>query len=305
MRRSRWMYGVAALGLICAGGLALFSQWQGVASAVASTSVRSVPVVHHARGPKSAEQPASVQTLQYGCASGGVCSQTPSSPHAALAVHGRVETVDVFGGSMTYGWVDPTHDSFVQRAIATLAASTGVQYHYHNYAIPGFTAQHYEQKFPGRFERTIKNDHAQVVILAWGLENDMNNRHTHDTTQAFSTALHQEITQTLANHALAVVVTPPVTKQLVTVDRLRVYQYIGAEHQVVNTFHSPDVVWVNLYKQMQQFLSAHHQSYKLYEGNAWHPNRAGHILAGHILAQDLTHHFGRRPMEWQRPVVYS
>ncbi len=305
MKRLWWISGIGAFALVCAGAWATLSQWSANGSSVQGTPAQPLPVIHHARRLKSVTRAASLQTLQFGCARGRVCSQTALSPRATTVSENKPEAVDVFGGSITYGWVDPTHDSFVQRAVATLAASTGVQYHYHNDAIPGFTAKYYEQKFPGRFGRLIKRDHAQIVVLAWGLENDMNSRRTLDTPQAFATALRQEIVQTLAIHAVALVVTPPVTKQLVTVDHSRVYQYIAAEHQVVNALHSPNVVWVNLYTQMDQFLIAHHQSYKLYEGNAWHPNRAGHILAGHILAQDLTRRFGRRPMHWQRAVVYG
>ncbi|WDL97510.1 SGNH/GDSL hydrolase family protein [Alicyclobacillus sp. ALC3] len=296
MKRLRWISGIGAFALICAGGWATLSQWTANGPSVQGAPAHPLPVVHHASQPKSVTRVSSLQTRQSGCARGHMCSQPAASLRAGTVSEKKLAAVDVFGGSITYGWVDPTHDSFVQRAVATVAASTGVQYRYHNEAIPGFTAKYYEQRFPGRFGQLIKSDHARVVVLAWGLENDMNSRRTLDTPQAFAAALHREIVQTLAIHAVALVVTPPVTKQLVTVDHSRVYQYIAAEHQVVNTFHSPNVVWVNVYKQMNQFLIAHHQSYKLYEGNAWHPNRAGHILAGRILAQDLTHRFGRRPM---------
>ncbi|MDQ0189781.1 SGNH/GDSL hydrolase family protein [Alicyclobacillus cycloheptanicus] len=219
-------------------------------------------------------------------------------PVLSMLPTSRVETVDVFGGSMTDGWLDPTRDSFVHRAFQWRSITTPTRYRYMNYAIPGYTALRFSQRYPGRFQRILFHQHPQVVVIAWGLENDMNSRHR-DTVRVFGRAVKQEIAQSLRAHAVVLLVTPPVTKELDTVDHRRVYTYIHELFRVGASFHNPNVIDMNVYQQMQSYMKAHHQTYKQYYGNAWHPNRAGHILAGRILARDLQQHFGNGPIQWK------
>lgn len=191
---------------------------------------------------------------------------------------------------MTVGWVAPHHDSFVRRAFRELSQRTPVQYVYYNYAIPGYTARRYARQFPGRFERIMQTTHPGVVVLAWGLENDIGSRKHRDTALQFGAALHTEIAQALNAHAVVVIVTPPVTKNLATTAWLQVQPYMSEEFSVGQSFHNRSVIEIPLYQLMDAYLLRHHQTYRPYEGNSWHPNRAGHILAGHLLANALLEH---------------
>lgn len=297
---------VVACTVLCA------SLWLSVARASTPFALPSWPSTHAVAqtsfGPPPATNLHTVRNdcmTSSGCTQGVVASSTTRSRSsgrlrdlAGLTKGHPPETVDVFGGSMTYGWVDPANDSFVRRAMATFSADTSTVYYYHNYAIPGFTAQLYEKRWPGRYRRIIQRDRPQAVVLAWGLENDMSSRQ-HDSVRTFGAAMQREIAQALAAHAVVLLVTPPVTMELSTIDRHRVGQYIHEEFRVGASFHSPDVLNVNVYSQMMGYMHMHHQTYRKYYGNSWHPNRAGHILAGHLLSKDLSRHFGEAPIHWR------
>jgi len=210
------------------------------------------------------------------------------------------ETVAVFGGSMTDGWLDPRNDSFVRRAFRQRSADTGTNYRYLNYAIPGYTAQRFNEIFPGKYEAILGTTKPEVVVIAWGLENDMNSRYR-DSVNTFGSQVHQEIDQALSHHSVVLLVTPPVTQLLETKDRFEVNRYITELFKEGDSFHNMNVVNLDVYHQMQAYMRDHHQTYRLYYGNRWHPNEKGHELAGHILASDLNRTFGNSLIQWRSP----
>ncbi len=214
------------------------------------------------------------------------------------------EVVDVFGGSMAYGWKDPRNISYLQRAFESRSKTTSVQYKYINHAIPGFTAEWLNQRYPGKFEAWLKADHPQIVILSWGLENDMSSVHK-DSLPIFSKQIREEVSMALAHHAVVLIITPPVTKLLATKDRSKVLSYIHTEFEVGKSFHSPNVLTIRLFHQFKTYMWDHHQTYKPYFGNAWHPNRAGHKLGGILLAADLEKRFGKGPIEFKEQNSHS
>lgn len=226
---------------------------------------------------------------------------TASAAHAPAAItapindEARTETVCVVGGSMAYGWKDPHNDSYLRRAFAIRSHETTTNYRYISHAIPGFTADHLNAVDPGAYQRWLLEDKPQVVVLSWGLENDMSS-HYRDSIPAFQDAIHNEITEALNAHAAVLVVTPPVTELLATTDHRKVTGFIHAEFQSADSFHNPNVTTINVYGQMNHFLSSHHRTVKPYIGNRWHPNGAGHRLAGDLLAHDLNKRFGNGPI---------
>lgn len=199
---------------------------------------------------------------------------------------------------MAYGWIDPHNDSYLRRAFASRSKQTHISYRYINHAIPGYTAKWMNQRDAGRYESCLNKDKPQVVVLSWGLENDLSSKHK-DSVATFSLQIKKEIATALEHHCVVLIVSPPVTKLLATTDHHRVGQYIYKEFQVGQSFHSQNVVDIHLYQQMWTYMENHHQTYQQYYGNSWHPNRAGHILAGHLLATDLNKKYGSNPILFQ------
>lgn len=207
-------------------------------------------------------------------------------------------TVDVFGGSMAYGWVDPHHDSYLRRAFSLRSRETHVPYKYMNHALPGYTAQWMNQKYAGRYTSLLQRDKPQVAVLSWGLENDLSSKHR-DSINTFGRQIRKEISVALKHHCVVLIVSPPMTKLLATTDRHKVGAYISKEFQIGQSFHNSHVVDIRLYHQMWMYIKAHHQTYRLYDGNSWHPNDAGHKLAGRLLASDLEKKFGAKPIVFE------
>lgn len=208
------------------------------------------------------------------------------------------ETVLVIGGSMAFGWKDPHNDSYLRRAFVIRSHDTKVDYHYVNHAIPGYTAQRLNQRYPGAYERWLQRNKPQVVVLSWGLENDMSSGHR-DSIDTFDRCIKQEVAEALAAHSTVLMVTPPVTKELATTDHRKVQTYIHSEFEMGRSFHSNNVFEFDVYRQMQAYMKAHHQTYKRYYGNCWHPNQAGHELAGRLFADALRKRFGSGPIRYR------
>lgn len=205
------------------------------------------------------------------------------------------ETVDIFGGSMAHGWLDPKDNSYLRRAFTARSASTNTNYKYVDHTIIGETPYLLDTKDKSKFISWLKEDKPQIVVFSWGVENSMSSRHR-ITIEEFTQAVHSEIAQALRDHAVVLIVSPPVTQELVVNDRLKTATWINQLFQVAASFHSKNVYTIDLYHQMQLYLTAHGQTYKNYYGNSWHPNQAGHELAGGILANDLVQSFGFGPI---------
>ncbi len=201
------------------------------------------------------------------------------------------EKVDVFGGSMAHGWLDPNDDSYLRRAFATRSESTNTMYDYIDHTIIGETPVMLNQSDPDQYEQWLVQDQPQVVVLSWGLLNSMSSRHAVSAT-VFASAVKQEIAEALGVHAVVLIVTPPVTEESATVDHAKQEIYLNHLFAVAKSFHNANVVICDVYHQMEVYLAAHGQTYQDYYGNSWHPNQAGHELAGMLLANDLTQAFG-------------
>lgn len=204
------------------------------------------------------------------------------------------ETVMVVGGSIAYGWDGSVNDSYVQQAFQALSSSSSVQYTYDDQAVVDGSPLKINSS--GDFKRWLAADRPQVVVLAWGLENDAS---AHATTSAIEQAIRTEISEAMATDAVVIVTSPPVTEAIDTTLHKTVEQYIEAEKADVNTLQSPNVHFVNLNQIMGNYLVAHNQSWQDYFGDSWHPDAAGHILAGQLLYSELNDIANNGALVWQ------
>lgn len=205
------------------------------------------------------------------------------------------ETVDIIGGSMAHGWLDPHDNSYLQRAFTSRTQSTNTTYKYVSHAVSGETPYLLDTKNKSQYLSWLKKDHPQVVVLSFGIENSMSSRHR-ITLDQFKKSFHTLIAEALKEHAVVLIVTPPVTQELVVNDQRKTEQWSNQMFQVANAFNSSNVYIEDLYHQMTFYMAAHGKTYKDYYGNSWHPNQAGHVLAGSILANDLVKTFGFGPI---------
>ncbi|MDQ0190106.1 SGNH/GDSL hydrolase family protein [Alicyclobacillus cycloheptanicus] len=230
--------------------------------------------------------------------------QSPASTAVTLAQHTdpkglasslSTETVDVFGGSMAHGWADPHDDSYLKRAFAARQQSTNTNYHIVDRTVDGGQADYFETEKPGLYESDLKTDKPQIVVLSWGLLNDM---HAKSSLAVFDSAIHDQIAKALAVHAVVLLVTPPVTEASQKGDHPMQEVYIAHEIADAQAFHSKNVYVFDVYHQMEAYLKAHHQTWQNYYGDSWHPDAAGHALAGALLANDLVTAFGSGPIRF-------
>lgn len=187
------------------------------------------------------------------------------------------------GGSAAHGWLDPQRDSYLEQALASVHATTGQVFDISDRTIPGETASGVGWT---RYQRWIRTDHPDVVILSWGLLNDVRQ---HTPMSQFDASIRYEITLARQSNAEVLMVTPPVTKASATNGWRLEQQYLQAEVQDAQAFAAGDthVHVIDLFTQMQAALEARHRTYRPYSADWAHPNAAGHRLAGQLLADDL------------------
>lgn len=204
-------------------------------------------------------------------------------------------SVMAIGGSVAHGWVDTTGPGYLARAFQELSSRTKTSYRYLDRTIVGANGQQLATLYKGRYLEWLKILQPNIVVISWGLLNDALPNIPMDT---FDFYIRQEITEALSNHATVLMVTPPITRASYTQFKKQEPLYVHQEISVAESFYNPNVVVCDVYDQMRSYLVSHHQSYTQYMGDGWHPNSAGHILAGHLLYQDLIHQFGTNPITY-------
>lgn len=205
------------------------------------------------------------------------------------------ETVDIIGGSMARGWLDPHDNSYLRRAFTARTQSTNTTYNYVSHATAGETPYLLDTTNKAQYLSWLKSDHPQVVVLSFGIENSMSSRNKITLSQ-FTKSYHDLIAEALKIHAVVLIVTPPVTQELVVSDRSKTDQWMNQLFEVANSFNSSNIYIEDLFHQIKLYMAAHGKTYKDYYGNSWHPNEAGHILAGNLLSNDLVQTFGLGPI---------
>lgn len=207
--------------------------------------------------------------------------------------HTSVTKVMAIGGSIAHGWKATDSYGFLQRAFATLSDTSSTQYTYYDRTIVGADDTQMATIYKGRYQTWLNQVKPQIVVISWGLLNDAVTK----VPQAqFKKYLSQEIQLALNEHAVVFLVTPPVTRATYTQFKVQQPEYVRSEEQVVASFASPNVQMFNVLDQMEAYLTAHHQTYKPYMGDGWHPNTAGHILGGKILEEDIRAHYKGAPI---------
>ncbi|GGJ11431.1 hypothetical protein GCM10010885_20910 [Alicyclobacillus cellulosilyticus] len=221
----------------------------------------------------------------------------PTLPHElALSPRLRQETVMVVGGSMAHGWADPHDNSFIKRAFAELSGSTNTRYQVVDRTIVGGTAAELAKQRPNALAQWLAHDRPQVVVISWGLLDDISKKTPLNT---FTAAIRSEIEQALAAKAVVILATPPVVRASATVDKAVQQRMIAREFAMARSLHNRNVYPFDVWAQMLGYMQAHHETFWKYYGDNWHPNSAGHALAGKLLYNDLVATFGTSPIAYR------
>ncbi len=186
------------------------------------------------------------------------------------------------GGSSAQGYDDPQLDGYLARALRLVSSRLGFPITFVNKAHSGNTPTMYAPDY----DPTIHQVRPDVVIISWGLLNSISRK---TPTNMFQRVITSEVKMAVKYGAQVWVVTPPVTPATYVGHDVKLeQQFVNLEINGANAVHDQRVHVFNLLASMKQYLAAHHLSYKPYESNNWHMNRAGHILAGKILGEAIT-----------------
>ena len=222
----------------------------------------------------------------------------PVSPPPQHTVHGakggpQAETVMTIGSSVAAGWGDaPGMGGYLARAFRSLSAATKTNYRLASFAFGGVTGTQIANQFPKWLARV----NPAVVAISWGGMDDLV---AGTPMSTFESVIKTEIDQVLAIHAVVMIVTPPVTAAA-AVNGLHKepYLYFQAEIKVAQAMDNPNVHVFDVFDQMWNYLQQNHLSYTQFMADGWHPNAAGHALAGHFLFKDMLGAFGTQPIQF-------
>ncbi|GLV14876.1 hypothetical protein Heshes_25600 [Alicyclobacillus hesperidum] len=211
----------------------------------------------------------------------------PSGPSASNAMapvglnNAEAIRVLIIGSSVARGWKDnPQEGGYLQRAFDAMSVLTPTTY------------EVIDKAQPGRGVLTIRDSYVDwldtyqpnFVVIAWGGLDDLAQK---TPFAVYDGEIRWQISEALAHHASVILVTTPVSKASYTTYRVAQQNLMNSEIQVADSFHNPNVYVFNVFDQMKQYLSAHHESIVSYMGDGWHPNANGHALAAQLLVQDM------------------
>jgi lysophospholipase L1-like esterase len=220
----------------------------------------------------------------------------PIKPSDTLTPSLNKEKVTILGGSMAYGWKDPNDNSYLRRAFQALTSTTNTQYTYIDHTLIGGRAVGIAQS--KKLSTWLKEDRPNIVVISWGLLDDMYDKTPLDQ---FRTAIHDEINQSLQHQAVVMIVTPPVVEATATTTgHSQMENYVQAELAVAASFRNANIYTFDVNEEMTTYLQVHGQTWQPYFGDSWHPNQAGHELAGQLLFNDLIQTFGTTPIRYQK-----
>lgn len=195
------------------------------------------------------------------------------------------------GSSVAEGWDDPKAGGYLTRTFAALNRDTAGKYVFFNKSVAGDGAP----KVAAQYPKWLASVKPGIVVISWGGLDDANDK---TPVSVFRAAVHAQIAEALAMHAVVMIVTPPVTRASYTQYRVQEPMYLNAEMDVARSFHNSNVQVFDVFDQMKSYLTAHGQTYVPYMGDGWHPNTRGHILAGDLLTADITAHYGKSPIRF-------
>ncbi|MCL6445251.1 MAG: SGNH/GDSL hydrolase family protein, partial [Alicyclobacillus sp.] len=207
------------------------------------------------------------------------------SQHASTSGSAAPIRVLIVGGSIAAGWCDAPGHSYLTRALAAYAEQSGGTFEVYQRAVPGARVA----GTPQRYVQWLKDIRPQVVILSWGLLNDC---YAGTPPARIRTAVKDQIQAARAYHAAVWLVTPPVSAASYTVYRRQQATYVSEELAVAASLHDANVHAFDLFDEMKRYLEQRHDSYRKLMADHWHPNSAGHELAGQLLAHDMVRTLG-------------
>lgn len=184
------------------------------------------------------------------------------------------------GGSVAWGFNDKPDGGYLLIAMQNLNAEMHSDYVLYNKSIVGDGPLRYGN----RFYKEMNEIHPNILIISWGMLDDISNK---TPITAFESKVHQEISYALWHHVAVFVVTPPETNATYEEYPVQEKQFCQAEMDVASSFHNPNVYEFHLLSDMENYIAKNHLNYQNFAGNGWHPNAAGHELAGTLLTEEI------------------
>ncbi len=210
--------------------------------------------------------------------------QVLMKPQSGALQNAKTQKVLVIGGSVAHGWKDTTGKGYIARAIQSLSKATKIPFQYIDRTIVGANSTQLATLYKNHYLGWLRDFKPNYVVISWGLLNDCLPKTPYST---FVFHLKQEIDEALQVGSTVIIATPPVTKATYTQFKKTEPVYAEKEIQLVKSMNNHHVILADVFDQMRTYLTAHHQTYVPYMGDGWHPNSAGHRLAGQLLYQDL------------------
>ncbi len=210
--------------------------------------------------------------------------QVLMKPQSGALQNAKTQKVLVIGGSVAHGWKDTTGKGYIARAIQSLSKATKIPFQYIDRTIVGANSTQLATLYKNHYLGWLHDFKPNYVVISWGLLNDCLPKTPYST---FVFHLKQEIDEALQVGSTVIIATPPVTKATYTQFKKTEPVYAEKEIQLVKSMNNHHVILADVFDQMRTYLTAHHQTYVPYMGDGWHPNSAGHRLAGQLLYQDL------------------
>jgi hypothetical protein len=191
-------------------------------------------------------------------------------------------SVTIIGGSAA-GWHDAAKLGYVVRALEAVSIQNHMIFSTTNRAIPG--ARVINPDITSHWGAWMRQTPGGVAVIAWGYLNDLRLK----TPQSvIVNTVGQKISTALATYHLVLLVSPPATEPTCTFDKQGEAQIWAKAARAAQSFHDPRVHVLNVMDPMMHYIRAHHQTCAQYTDGLWDPNTAGHILAAHILAKELS-----------------
>ncbi len=200
------------------------------------------------------------------------------------SLHDVPVRVLIIGSSVADGWKDSVGGGYLKRAFTHFGLTHRTAFAWINRAVPGQGAMRLNAMVP----RFIDQAKPQIVVIAWG---GLDDAYDHTPLNIFREDIRQEISLSLAAHAMVFVITPPVSRASYTQFALQQPMYLDAEMQVARSFQNPNVYVFDVFDQMKRYLDKHHETYVPFMADGWHPNTRGHALASRLLLHDFKQYF--------------
>jgi acyl-CoA thioesterase I len=200
--------------------------------------------------------------------------------HVVASAHASPQRVVLIGGSVALGWDDKVGGGYLIRGWKQYAAEKKVAVTVVNASIEGDGPD----KFASKLATTLSQAHAQILVISWGMLDSISAK---TPLSVFQSAVATEIQAARAAGMDVIVVTPPPTIASYTSCLTSEPQYIAAEVAAARQYPSADVQVLDLFQTMKTYLATHHETIQSQSADGWHPNTAGHALAGQLLSQAL------------------